>query len=68
METRTLSVTGMACDGCEELVEEALEALDGVESASADQDTDAVTIETSGDVDADALAEAVADAGYELVA
>ena len=68
METRTLSVTGMACDGCEELVEAALEALNGVESASADQDTDSVTIETSGDVDEASMSEAVADAGYELVA
>jgi copper chaperone len=67
MARRTLSVTGMACDGCEEAVEQALERLDGVESASADQSADAVTIETSGDVDADALAAAVADAGYELV-
>ncbi|MFC7018347.1 MULTISPECIES: heavy-metal-associated domain-containing protein [Haloarcula] len=68
MATRTLTVTGMACDGCEEAVEGALEDLDGVESATADQNADEVDLETSGDVDEAALAAAIEDAGYELVA
>lgn len=68
METRTLTVTGMACGGCEDTVEAALEELAGVESATADQERDEVTIETSGAVDEAALAETISEAGYELAA
>jgi copper chaperone len=68
MGTRTLSVGGMACDGCEAAVEDALEQLEGVDAATADESVDEVVVETSGDVDEHALAEAIAEAGYELVA
>ncbi|MFC6974900.1 heavy-metal-associated domain-containing protein [Halomicroarcula sp. GCM10025709] len=67
MSTQTLSVSGLSCTGCEDAVEQALGDLPGVVSASADHDAGTVTVETDGDVDEDALASAVADAGYELV-
>ncbi len=57
----------MSCTGCEATVEEALRGIEGVESVSADHEENTVAVETSGDVDADELAAAVADAGYELV-
>lgn len=59
----TLRVTGMTCDGCEDIVETALEMADGVESASADRETNEVTVE--GDAGAEALVEKVRLAGYE---
>lgn len=59
----TLRVTGMTCDGCEDIVETALEMADGVESASADRDTNEVTVE--GDAGTEALVEKVRLAGYE---
>lgn len=57
-------VDGMACDGCETTVEEALAAVPGVESVEADHE--AGTVSVTGDADADDVAAAVEDAGYEL--
>ena len=61
--TKTITVRGMSCSGCEEAVEEALERLPGVISASADHGTDSVEIE--GDEDPSAIVAAVDEAGYE---
>ncbi|WP_460920029.1 heavy-metal-associated domain-containing protein [Salinarchaeum chitinilyticum] len=58
-----ITVEGMTCDGCEEVVEEALEMADGVESADADRSDDSATVE--GDADVDVLVEKVEMAGYE---
>lgn len=62
----TLTVSGMACDGCEETVIEALEDVSGVESASADHEAGTATVE--GDAEVDTLVAAVEDAGYEAEA
>ncbi len=64
MAQTTLSVEGMACGGCEETVEDAVGALDGVETVAADNTTD--TVEIEGDVDTDAVADAIEDAGYTV--
>jgi copper chaperone len=58
-----ITVEGMTCEGCEEVVEEALEMADGVESAEADRYDDLATVE--GDADTDVLVEKVEMAGYE---
>lgn len=59
----TIDVDGMACDGCEDAVTDALCDVPGVESATADHEAGTATIE--GDADLDALAAAIEDAGYE---
>lgn len=64
--SRTITVEGMSCGGCESTVEDALEGVEGVESASADRERDAATVE--GDADIDALVAAVEDAGYDASA
>jgi copper chaperone len=61
--TMELTVTGMSCGHCEETVEDALGDVDGVTAASADNETDSVTVE--GDANPDALVAAVQDAGYD---
>ncbi|MFB6139999.1 MAG: heavy-metal-associated domain-containing protein [Halosimplex sp.] len=61
-----ITVTGMSCGGCEQSVEEALESVDGVESARADREAATATVE--GDADTDDLVAAVEDAGYEASA
>jgi copper chaperone CopZ len=66
MATITLSVQGMSCEGCEEIVEDALEEVGGVESASADREENVASVE--GDADPDDLVEAVDFAGYEASA
>jgi copper chaperone len=64
--SRTITVTGMSCGGCEQSVEDALEALDGVTDATADRDAETATID--GDADPDDLVAAVEDAGFEASA
>ncbi len=64
--SQRISVLGMTCDHCEQRVEDALEELDGIESATADRSVDSVTIE--GSADSEALKNAVEEAGYEMAA
>lgn len=61
-----ITVEGMTCEGCEEVVEEALQMADGVESADADRYEDAAVVE--GDANVDDLVEKVDLAGYEASA
>jgi len=58
-----ITVEGMTCEGCEEVVEEALEMADGVESAEADRYEDTATVE--GDADPEVLVDKVEMAVYE---
>lgn len=60
-----LNVTGMTCGHCEQRVVDALEDVQGVEAATADSETDSVSVE--GDADVDALIGAVEDAGYSAI-
>ena len=64
--SRTITVEGMSCGGCESTVEDALEGVDGVTDATADREENAATVE--GDVASDALVAAVEDAGYDASA
>jgi copper chaperone len=64
--TTDLTVTGMSCGHCEQTVEDALADVDGVTDASADNETDSVTVE--GDANSDALVAAVENAGYDASA
>lgn len=65
--TRTLKVDGMMCAHCEAHVKKALEAVGGVASATADHTSGTATVTLAGTVADDALAKAVADAGYTLI-
>lgn len=63
----TLRVDGMACDGCERTVTDALEALEGISSATADHESDRVRVEHDpSTVDESAIGDAIEDAGYEV--
>jgi copper chaperone CopZ len=65
METLTYPVKGMTCGGCVRHVEKALRATPGV--AEAQVDLAAGTARVVGTASPRTLAEAVAEAGYELV-
>ncbi|MDO5049122.1 MAG: cation transporter [Actinomycetaceae bacterium] len=72
MSTINLEVKGMTCGHCVMSVEEELSEINGVESvavelASGDQEPSRVTVTTSADVTDDALGDAIAEAGFELV-
>ena len=60
-----ISVKGMMCEHCEMHVKKALEALDGVTSATASHKDALVTLKTSKPVDESLIKAAVEEAGYE---
>jgi Cu2+-exporting ATPase len=64
--TETIKVNGMMCHNCENHVKKALEALDNVQSASADHEKNIAVIETTGPVSEDAIRQAIVDEGYEF--
>jgi len=61
-----LTVDGMTCQGCEAVVETALEMADGVDAASADRYESVAEVE--GDADPETLVTKVEMAGYEASA
>lgn len=60
-----IKVNGMMCTHCEAHVKNALEAIDGIESAVVSHEENLVTITNSKDVDEALIKAAVTDAGYE---
>jgi copper chaperone len=67
MDKITLQVDGMSCGHCKAAVEKALKELAGVQGAEADLAAKTVTVTYDpGRVGREALAEAIADAGYEV--
>ncbi len=65
MTLALLCVRGMHCGGCEQRVQEALEAVPGVSRATAEHIGDEVELEyDAGRVDPDALRAAVEAAGF----
>ncbi len=67
MNERTLRVDGMACNGCEDSVESAVRELEGIDRAEADHEAGTLEFVASERVSEDAVHEAVAGAGYEVV-
>ena len=68
MERKTLSVTGMSCNGCEQNVENALRSLDGVSRVEADYEADTVDVVVDDAVTDDDLTTAIEGAGYDIAA
>ncbi len=64
-ETVDLTLEGMSCTACAETIQEALEALDGVEEASVNFSAETARVRHGPSVTPEQLVEAVADAGYE---
>jgi copper chaperone CopZ len=69
-QTQTYQVRGMTCGHCAGAVTSSLEALDTVTGVTVDvvpQGDSTVTVTSSAGLDQDAVRDAVARAGYELV-
>ena len=66
---KTILINGMMCEHCENHVKKALEALDGVTSASAshEQNKAVVTLKDGASLDEAAVKAAITDAGYDFV-
>ena len=60
-----LKIEGMHCAGCARAVQNALTAVDQVESAVVDLAAGAAVVTAGGKVDQSALIAALDDAGYE---
>ena len=60
-----IRVNGMMCGHCEMHVKKALEAIDGIENATASHEEKMVTINNTKDIDEALLKAAVEEAGYE---
>jgi copper chaperone CopZ len=69
MQTTTLTIDGMHCQGCVQIVQHVIEQQAGVKGASVSLDTKQARVAFDGDqVTAEALARAVQDAGYTATA
>lgn len=66
MTTQTLTISGMSCGHCVMSVRSALAAVDGVRVDEVRVGTAKVSFDEAA-VSADAAAEAVRDAGYDVV-
>ncbi|WP_435747805.1 heavy-metal-associated domain-containing protein [Nocardioides sp. SYSU DS0663] len=64
--TTTWTVSGMTCGHCEASVREEVGEIAGVESVTADHATGEVVVTSTEPLQRDAVAAAVAEAGYEL--
>ncbi|MCI5587386.1 MAG: heavy metal translocating P-type ATPase [Lachnospiraceae bacterium] len=60
-----IKVNGMMCGHCEAHVKKALEAIEGIETATASHKENLVTITTTKDIDEAIIKAAVEEAGYE---
>jgi copper chaperone len=67
MDETTYTVTGMTCEHCVLSVREEVGAVAGVEAIDVDLATGRLAVRGDG-IDDDAIAEAVAEAGYEVAA
>jgi copper chaperone CopZ len=67
MTTTTFTVQGMTCGHCEAAVAKEVAKVAGVAGAVASADAGTVEVTSDGPVDRAAVADAVAEAGYELV-
>jgi copper chaperone len=59
-------VSGMSCDHCVRAVEAEVSAVPGVEHVVVDLASGRVAVRSTGPLDDAAIAEAVAEAGYEV--
>lgn len=69
--TTTINISGMTCSHCVASVTEELEALEGVSSVSVELNnggTSKATITSGKELPASQISEAVAEAGYLVVA
>ncbi|PSQ04931.1 heavy metal transporter [Halobacteriales archaeon QS_4_69_31] len=66
MERKTLSVTGMSCNGCEQTVENALQNVESVTRVDADHEGDTVEVVAEDDIANEDIEAAIEDAGYDV--
>ncbi len=68
MTEQTYTVQGMTCDHCAGAVSREVRRVDGVGDVRVDVSTGTLTVEATGPISSDAIAAAVDEAGYTVVA
>ena len=64
---KTITITGMMCGHCENMVKSSLEAIDGVEEVTANASAGTALVTMRPDVSVDAMKKAIETAGYVFV-
>jgi copper ion binding protein len=65
---KILTVEGMTCGHCVGHVESALKEVEGVTAVEVNLEAKKAVVESVGDIDAESLKKAVAEAGYSVSA
>lgn len=68
LHTERITVAGMTCGHCVAAVRDEISQLPGVSSVEVDLGSGAVDIRSTAELDREALAAAVDEAGYSIVA
>jgi len=68
MTEQTYTVEGMTCAHCAGAVSREVRRIDGIREVRVDVSTGTLTVEATGVVSGDAIAAAVDEAGYTVVA
>ena len=66
MDTITLKVEGMMCNGCENRVQNALSSINGVKQVKANHVDGTVTVTLEKEIDKNTIKEKIEDIGYEV--
>ena len=67
MKEINLKVTGMACGGCENRIQNTVKTIDGVEEAYANHNDETVKIVAKEDVLVETIKEKIEDIGFTVV-
>lgn len=66
MNTLTIKVKGMVCNGCENRIQNALKTIYGIDEVFADYKQDLVTINTNLEINKNIIYEKIEDLGFEV--
>ncbi len=66
MNTLTIKVKGMVCNGCENRIQNALKRVEGINEVLADHEQELVTIKTNKKVDKNTIYEKIESLGFKV--
>lgn len=66
MDTLTIKVKGMVCNGCENRIQNALKTIDGINEVFADYKQELVTVKVNREFDKNVIYEKIEDLGFEV--
>ena len=67
MKETELNVKGMACEGCENRIKNALKNVEGIENVTADHVSGKVVVTAKEDVLRETMEETITNIGFEII-